>query len=127
MHEVLATKRRDRRAAPEFLKRDETPWPAGFDRRGQASVIPRGDAGDRQRGRQETKRWFNNRAENCTSRSDAGKGQWPNSGTLKTLQKFAAVHASIHNHFNRERHLERRDIFKQKRAAALAEWRLLAA
>ena len=46
---------------------------------------------------------------------------------VKTLQKFAAVHASIHNHFNHERPLNRRDIFKQDRAAALTEWRQLAA
>jgi putative transposase len=46
---------------------------------------------------------------------------------MKTLQKFAAVHASIHNHFNQERHLNCRDIFKQNRSAALAEWRRLAA
>ena len=46
---------------------------------------------------------------------------------IKTLQKFAAVHASIHNHFNLDRHLNRRDVFKQNRAAALAEWRQLAA
>ena len=46
---------------------------------------------------------------------------------VKTLQKFASVHASIHNHFNHEHHLNRRDIFKQDRAAALAEWRQLAA
>jgi hypothetical protein len=39
---------------------------------------------------------------------------------IKTLQKFAAVHASIHNHFNHDRHLNRRDIFKQNRTAALA-------
>ena len=45
----------------------------------------------------------------------------------KTLQKFAAVHASIHNHFNQDRHLNRRDIFKQNRSTALAEWRQLAA
>ncbi len=46
---------------------------------------------------------------------------------MKTLQKFAAAHASIHNHFNQNRHLNRRDIFKQNRAAALAKWRQLAA
>ncbi len=46
---------------------------------------------------------------------------------VKTLQKFAAAHASIHNHFNQDRHLNRRDNFKQNRAAALAEWRHLAA
>ncbi len=46
---------------------------------------------------------------------------------VKTLQKFAAAHASIHNHFNQDRHPNRRDIFKRNRAAALAEWRRLAA
>ena len=45
---------------------------------------------------------------------------------IKTLQKFATAHASIHNHFNQDRHLNRRDIFKEKRSAALAEWRQLA-
>jgi putative transposase len=47
--------------------------------------------------------------------------------TVGTLQKFAAAHASIHNHFNHDRHLNRRSTFKQNRAAALAEWRQLAA
>ena len=46
---------------------------------------------------------------------------------IKTLQKFASIHASIRNHFNQDRHLNSRDIFKQNRAAALAEWRPLAA
>ncbi len=45
----------------------------------------------------------------------------------RTLQKFAAVYASIHHHFNHDRHLNRGDIFKQNRATALAEWRELAA
>ena len=46
---------------------------------------------------------------------------------IKTLQKFAAIHASIHSHFNHDRHLNRRDIFKQNRSSALAEWRELMA
>jgi putative transposase len=46
---------------------------------------------------------------------------------MKTFQKFSAAHASIHNHFNQDRHLNRRDIFKQNRATAHAEWRRLAA
>ena len=45
---------------------------------------------------------------------------------IKTLQKFASVHASIHNHFNHDRHLNRRDTFKQDRTTTLAEWRQLA-
>ena len=46
---------------------------------------------------------------------------------MKAIQKFASVHASIHNHFNQDRHLNRRGIFKQYRSAALGEWRQLAA
>ena len=46
---------------------------------------------------------------------------------VKSLQKFAAAHASIHNHFNLERHLVRGEIFKQIRFAALIQWRQLAA
>ena len=41
----------------------------------------------------------------------------------RTLQKFASVHASVHNHFNQERALSSRQNFKLNRAAALAEWR----
>jgi len=46
---------------------------------------------------------------------------------IRTLQKIAAAHASIHNHFNLNRHLNRRDVFKQSRSAALAAWHQLAA
>jgi putative transposase len=44
---------------------------------------------------------------------------------IRTLQKFASVHASIHNHFLTEHHLLNREHFKQSRAATLAEWRAL--
>jgi putative transposase len=46
---------------------------------------------------------------------------------VKTLQKFAFVHASIHNHFNLDRHLNNRETFKQDRSTELAEWRQRAA
>ena len=44
-----------------------------------------------------------------------------------TLQKFAAVHASVHNRFDQERHLYSRNNFKLNRSAARAEWRELSA
>jgi len=47
--------------------------------------------------------------------------------SVKSLQKFAAIHASIHNHFNQERHIYSRQDFKVDRTIALAEWRQLAA
>lgn len=46
---------------------------------------------------------------------------------IRSLQTFASVHASVSNHFNQERSLSSRDVFKLNRAAALAEWRQLGA
>ena len=71
--------------------------------------------------------WLNNRAENSHQPFRRREGAMAGFRDIKTLQKFAATHASIHNHFNHERHLIRRDIFKQNRSAAMAEWRQLAA
>jgi putative transposase len=45
---------------------------------------------------------------------------------IKSLQKFASVHANVHNHFNLERHLVDRETYKQRRSAALAEWQIIA-
>jgi len=38
---------------------------------------------------------------------------------MKSLQKFSAVHAACHNHFNKDRHLTQRDSQRAKRSAAL--------
>jgi putative transposase len=46
---------------------------------------------------------------------------------MKTLQKFSSVHAQVHNHFNQERRLVARQVYKQRRSAALAEWLALSA
>ncbi len=79
-------------------------------------------------GRQETGRWLNNRAENSHQPFRRRERAMLRFRRMRTLQKFASVHASVHNHFNQERALYSRQKFKQSRAAALAEWRgLLAA
>ncbi len=44
---------------------------------------------------------------------------------MRSLQKFAAVHSSVYNHFNQERSLTSQDTFKLTLSAALAEWREL--
>lgn len=44
---------------------------------------------------------------------------------MKSLQKFASVHASIHNRFNLERHLVDRRTYKANRSAARAKGRNL--
>ena len=76
---------------------------------------------------QECGRWLANRAENSHQPFRRREGAMPKFRDVKTLQKFASGHASIHNHFNLNRHLNYREIFKQNRAAAMAEWRQLAA
>jgi putative transposase len=44
-----------------------------------------------------------------------------------TLQVFTSIHSQIYNHFNHQRHLQKRDIFKQQRSDSLSEWRGLCA
>ena len=126
--EAFVTRRRDRRAALKFLKRTMKrygrPWSVVTDRLPsyRAAMKGLGNAG-----RQECGRWLNNRAENSHlpfRRREAAKARFRD---IKTLQKFAAVHSSIYNHFNHQRNLNRRQIFKQLQATALAEWRELAA
>ena len=122
------TRRRDRRAALEFLKRTMKrygrPKVIATDRlksyRAAMNVIGNAAA-------QTCGRWLNNRAENSHQPFRRREGAMAKFRDLKTLQTFASVHASIHNHFNHQRHLNRRGMFKQDRAAALAEWRQLAA
>ncbi|SDL64327.1 putative transposase [Maricaulis salignorans] len=45
--------------------------------------------------------------------------------SFETLQRFVSAQSSVHNHSSHERHLNRRETFKQNRSAALAEWRQL--
>jgi putative transposase len=40
---------------------------------------------------------------------------------MKTLQKFAAVHGTVHNHFNQDA-ISSADLYRERRSAALAEW-----
>ena len=118
--EVFATKRRDCKAALQFLKlamkRYGRPKVIVTDRlrsyRAAMNVI--GNAAD-----QECGRWLNNRAENSHQPFRRREGAVSKFRDVKTLQKFASVHTSSHNHFNYDRHLNYREIFKQDRSAVL--------
>ena len=126
--EVFVTKRRARKASLKFLKRTikryGRPASIATDRlpsyRAAMKVIGHAAA-------QTCGRWINHRAEHSHSPFRRREGAMARFGGIKTVQKFAAVHASIHNHLNHQRHLNRRAMFKQARAASLAEWRQLAA
>ena len=126
--ESYVTKKRDKKAALRFLKK-------ALKRYGQAETIVTDDlksypSAMRELGnedRREMGRWLNNRAENShlPFRRRERVMQWFRQ--MKSLQKFASVHANIHNHFNSERHLIDRPTYKTRRSAALAEWQNLMA
>ena len=126
--ESFVTKKRNKKAALKFLKKS-------LKRHGPAEEI----VTDRRRSygaalsnlgiadRQETGRWANNRAENSHLPFRRRERAMLRFRRMRTLQKFAAVHASVQNHFNLERSLYSRSNFKTNRAAALTEWRALLA
>jgi putative transposase len=70
---------------------------------------------------------LNNRAENSHQPFRRRERAMQRFRSMKTLQKFSSVHAQVQNHFNQERHLITRQVYKQRRSIALAEWRALPA
>ena len=122
------TKRRDRKAALKFLrksmKRYGRPHVLVTDklRSYGAAMKVIGNAE-----RQETGRWLNNRAENSHLPFRRREVAMQRFRSMRSLQKFSSVHASVHNHFNQERHLYSRNNFKINRTAALNEWRQICA
>jgi putative transposase len=77
--------------------------------------------------KQETGRWLNNRGENSHQPFRRRERAMLGFRSMRSLQKFSAVHSSVHNHFYLERHLYSRENFKLNRTAALVEWRQLGA
>ncbi len=124
--ESFVTKTRDKNFALKFLRK-------AMRRHGQPEVI----VTDRLRSygaalkeigadnRQETGRCANNRAENSHLPFRRRERAMLRFRRMRSLQKFAAIHASVSNHFNQERSLSSRSLFKLNRTAALAEWRQL--
>ena len=126
--EAYVTKRRNRKAALRFLrkamKRYGRPETIVTDKLGsyRAALRTIGNAAC-----QETGRWLNNRAESSHQPLRRRERAMQRFRQMGSPQKFAAIHSSVHNHFNQERHLCSRETFKLNRAAALAEWRELSA
>jgi putative transposase len=126
--ESFVTKTRDKAAALKFIKK-------AMKRHGRTKAI----VTDRLRSYgaalkeigaedlQVTGRRLNNRAENSHLPFRRRERAMQRFRQMQTLQKFASVHASIHNHFNKDRHLTERQSFKAQRSAALAEWQSLMA
>ena len=76
---------------------------------------------------QEVGRWKNNRCENSHLPFRRREYAMLKFRRMRSLQKFASIHSSVFNHFNKERHLNSRDTYKVQREAALVEWQQLCA
>jgi putative transposase len=126
--ESFVTKTRDKKSALKFLKKTirkhGRPEVIVTDllRSYRAALTEIGAAH-----RQKTGRWLNNRAETSHLPFRRRERAMLRFRRMRSLQKFASVHASVSNHFNQERGLSKRRHFKLNRAAALAEWRGLCA
>lgn len=126
--ESYVTKKRDKRAAFRFLKK-------AMKRHGHAEKIVTDGlksypAAMRDLGNLDRRimgQWLNNRVENSHLPFRRREHAMLRFRQTKTLQKFVSIHASVHNHFNSERHLIDRQNYKARRSAAMVEWQDLAA
>jgi putative transposase len=127
--EAVATAKRDKAAALKLLKRIMKKYGAPRSivtdglRAYSAAMKDIGVAAERH----EVGGRLNNRAENSHQPFRRRERAMQRFRSPKTLQKFSSVHAQVHNQFNQERHLVTRQVYKQRRSAALAEWRALVA
>lgn len=126
--ESFVSKSRDRKATLKFLRK-------AIKRHGQPRVIVTDKLRSygfalrelRLSDRHEFGGRKNNRAENSHQPFRRREKIMQKFRRSSSLQKFSSIHASVYNHFNQERHLNKRQIFKECRSSALAEWRTLIA
>ena len=126
--EAVVTAKRDKAAALKLLKRIMKTY--GRPRTVVTDGLAAYSAAMNEIGnadRQEVGPRFNNRAENSHQPFRRRERAMQRFRSMKALQKFSSIHTQVHNHFNQERHLVTRQVYKQRRWTALAEWRALAA
>ncbi|MEW2915108.1 IS6 family transposase [Leisingera sp. JC11] len=126
--ESFVAKTRDKKAALKFLRKamrkHGRPNAIVTDRlRSYGAALKELGAADIQ----EAGRWLNNRVENSHLPFRRRERAMLRFRRVRSLQKFAAVHASVYNLFNSERSLYSRPNFKLNSTAALSEWRGLCA
>jgi putative transposase len=126
--ESFVTQKRDKKAALKFLRKT-------LRRHGQTEKITTDKLRSYRaaltqlgaRDLQDTERYANNRIENSHLPFRRRERAMLRFRRMRSLQMFAAIHASVCNHFNHKRSLSSRQYFKLNRAAALEEWRNLSA
>ncbi|MGD1957065.1 MAG: DDE-type integrase/transposase/recombinase [Sphingomonadales bacterium] len=121
---AYATKKRNKAVALRFLKK--AMWRYGNPQIIVTDKLKSYGAAMREIGNQQgqkTGRHLNNSAENSHLPFRRREREIRR---MRNLQKFAVMHPSLYNHFNGDRHLNSRPVFKVYRTEALSEWHQLA-
>ena len=71
---------------------------------------------------QNTEQYKNNQVENSHLHFRRREKVMNRFRSMGALQKFTAIQSQIQNHFNHERHLEKRGTFKNLRQSSLNAW-----
>ena len=124
--ECYVSKRRNKAAALKFLKK--TMRKHGAPNKFVTDKLPSYGAALKEIGGlnlQDTECYLNNSCENSHLPFRRKERSMQKFRNRVTLQIFTSIHSQIYNHFNHQRHLQKRTIFKQQRSESLSEWREL--
>ena len=124
--ESFVTKRRNKRAALKFLRK--TMKKNGSSSKVITDKVRSHGAALKELGAtslQDTTQYLNNRCENSHLPFRRKERSMQRFRKLSTLQKFTSIHGHIYNHFNHERHLQRRESYKKMKSVALNQWQEL--
>jgi len=126
--EAYVTKTSDKAAALKFLRKAMKSYgsPEVIVTDGLASYgVAMKEIGNQKK--RDTERYLNNRIESSHLPFRRRERAMQRFRRIRSLQKFAAIHSSVYNHFNLDRHLNSRSAFKARHDAALQGWRALIA
>ncbi len=121
--DCFVSKRRDKKAALKVLKKLISKH--GYPKEIVTDKLPSYRAALRELSAQhlqETGRYKNNQVENSHlhfRRREKGMNKFR---SMRSLQKFTAIHSSFFNHFNHQRHLETRQNYKNLRQNSVDSW-----
>ena len=126
--ECFVTKRRDKRSALKFLVKTMKKY--GVPNKIVTDKLRSYGAALKDIGvlaLQDTRHYLNNRCENSHQPFRRREQAMLKFRSPATLQRFINIHSQIYNHFNHQRHLQKRNNYKQLRSVAPNEWRQICA
>ena len=121
--DCFVSKRRNKRAALKFLRKSlknhEPPQQIVTDKLGSYRAALRELNLEHI---QETRRYKNNQVENSHLHFRRREKMMNRFRSMHSLEKFTAIQSQFQNHFNHQRHIEKREHFKNLRQSSVDAW-----